>query len=117
MIPQLAVSADRASGSRTNLVIVNPAKGPVPDGSAKVTVRIRRGDGSLLSSASIGPLPVNGFEQIALDAASFAELAGVTDSNLWAEYASDHPVLAYASVIDNASGDSFAIVATPEVLQ
>ncbi|HEX7528016.1 MAG TPA: PKD domain-containing protein, partial [Thermoanaerobaculia bacterium] len=33
---------------------------------------------------------------------------------LWLEFTSDQPVLAFASVINNTSGDPFAIVMTPE---
>jgi spore germination protein YaaH len=109
-IPQVAVSFDTSTGYRTNLVVMNPSAA-----SATVSVRVRKGDGSLLSSATIGPLPPNGFRQVALDdPAVFPGVAGKRDTNLWIEFASDQPVLAFASVIDNASGDPFAIVAVPD---
>ncbi len=116
VLAHLAVSASPISGSRTNVVITNPENGPEADAPANVTLRIRRGDGSLLGSATVGPLAPNGFRQIALDPGTFPALAGVTDANLWLELASDHPVLAFASVIDNVSGDPFAVVATAEAL-
>ena len=48
------------------------------------------------------------------DAGAFPGVAGTTDTNLWVEFTSDQPVLAFASVINNASGDPFAIVMTAE---
>jgi len=111
VIPQVALSADPATGYRTNLVVVNPGTE-----SATVSARVRKGDGALLSSATLGPLPPNGFRQVALDdAAVFPGLAGTGDANLWIELTSDRPVLAFASVIHNASGDPFAVVAVPDV--
>lgn len=110
VIPQIAVSSDAATGYRTNLVVVNPGTA-----GATISVRVRRGDGALLSSATIGPLPPNGFRQVALDdPAVFPGVAGRRDSNLWIELSSDQPVLAFASVIENASGDPFAVVAVPD---
>jgi hypothetical protein len=113
-IAHVSVSASRASGSRTNVVVTNPASGPAPDGPANVRLTLRRGDGSPLGSASLGPLAPNGFAQLAVDAALFPAAAGLTDSNLWLEVASDQPVLAFGSVVDNVSGDPFAVVAVPE---
>ena len=109
-IPQVAVSSDSVTGYRTNLVVMNPGTA-----SATATVSVRKGDGTLLSSATIGPLAPNGFRQVALDdPAVFPGVAGRRDSNLWIELTSDRPVLAFASVIDNASGDPFAVVAVPD---
>ena len=111
VIPQVALSADPATGYRTNLVVTNPSASP-----ATVSVKVRRGDGTLLSSATVGPLPPNGFRQVALDdPAVFPALAGVGDANLWIEISSERPVLAFASVIHNASGDPFAVVAVPDM--
>jgi hypothetical protein len=110
VIPQVAVSSDASTGYRTNLVVMNPSTE-----SATVSVRVRKGDGTLLSSATIGPLPPNGFRQVALDDPSvFPGVTGENDSNLWIELSSDQGVLAFASVIHNASGDPFAVVAVPE---
>jgi spore germination protein YaaH len=109
VIPQVAVSVDSTAGYRTNLVVVNPSSG-----DATVSVTVRRGDGTLLSSATIGPLPPNGFRQAALDdVATFPGLLGVGDANLWIELSSDRPVLAFTSVIHNVSGDPYAVVALP----
>jgi PKD repeat protein len=108
---QLAVSADGSQGYRTNVDFINP--GSIP---ANVTVKVRKGDGSQLSSTTLAPIGPNGFFQRTLDdGGTFPGVAGTTDTNLWVEFASDQPVLAFASVISNASGDPFAIVMTPEI--
>lgn len=110
VIPQVAISADPATGYRTNLVVMNPSAA-----AATVSVKVRKGDGTLLSSATIGPLPPNGFRQVALDdPAVFPGLAGTSDANLWIELSSETPVLAFTSVIHNVSGDPFAVVAVPD---
>jgi PKD repeat protein len=104
----LAASADPKTGYRTNLDFMNPGSD-----STNVTVKIRRGDGTLLSSATLG-VAANGLVQKAIDDPSFPGVAGTTDTNLWVEFTSDLPVLAFASVIANASGDPFAIVMTAD---
>ncbi len=107
VIGQLAVSSSASSGYRTNLVFMNPGSA-----AATVTVKVRHGGGSLLSTGTIGPLSANGFSQVALDSAVFPGVAGTTDTNLWLEFTSNKPVLAYATLINNASGDPFAVVAS-----
>jgi hypothetical protein len=110
LIAQLAVSTSASAGYRTNLVVMNPGSA-----NATATVKLRAGGGVLLSSGTIGPLEANGFSQVPLDSAgTFPGVAGRTDTNLWVEFTSDQPVLAFASVINNASGDPFAVVATPD---
>jgi hypothetical protein len=109
VIGQLAVSASTASGYRTNLVFMNPG-----GAAATATVKVRRGGGALLSTGTIGPLPANGFSQVALDSAVFPGVAGATDTNLWLEFTSDQPVLAYTTMIHNVSGDPFAVVASSD---
>jgi PKD repeat protein len=106
---QLAVSVDAATGYRTNVDFMNPGTS-----TANVTVKVRKGDGSQLSSNTIA-MPANGLFQRRLDDGStFPGVGGATDTNLWLEFTSDQPVLAFASVINNASGDPFAIVMTAE---
>ena len=105
---QLASSADQNSGYRTNVVFTNPGTQP-----ANVTVKVRKGDGSQLSSATLDTLGPNGFVQVG-NWSSFPGVAGAADTNLWLEFTSDQPVLAFASVINNGSGDPFAIVMTAE---
>jgi|GEM_PF-2428726 len=112
LIAQLAVSTSASAGYRTNLVVMNPGSA-----NATATVKVRAGGGVLLSSGTIGPLGANGFSQVPLDSAgTFPGVAGRTDTNLWVEFTSDQPVLAFASVINNASGDPFAVVATPDAV-
>ena len=107
-IAQLAVSSNSGAGYRTNLVIMNPGTA-----SATATVKVRSGGGVLVSTGTVGPLVANGFTQVALDNGGvFPGVAGRTDTNVWVEFTSDQPVLAFASVINNASGDPFAVLAT-----
>jgi PKD repeat protein len=106
---QLAASADPATGYRSNLDFMNPGAT-----AANVTVTIRRGDGTHLSNGtlSVGP---NGLVQRRIDdGAAFPGVAGTTDTNLWMEFTSDQPLLVFASVINNGSGDPFAVEMTPE---
>lgn len=106
---QLAASADPATGYRSNIDFMNPG-----GTSATVASTIRKGDGTRLSSATISVGP-NGLVQRAIDDGSvFPGVSGTTDTNLWMEFTSDQPVLVFASVINNASGDPFAIVMTAE---
>jgi hypothetical protein len=107
VIGQLAVSSSSSSGYRTNLVFVNPGSA-----AATATIKVRQGGGALLSTGTIGPLPANGFSQVALDSGVFPGVAGTTDTNLWLEFTSSQPVLAYATMINNVSGDPFAVVAS-----
>ncbi|MGA7992073.1 MAG: PKD domain-containing protein [Thermoanaerobaculia bacterium] len=105
---QLASSVDLAAGYRTNVVFTNPGAS-----DATVNARVRRGDGTSVSTATIGPLGPNGFKQVG-NWGDFPGVSGTNDTNLWLEFTSDQPVLAFASVINNASGDPFAIVMTAE---
>lgn len=106
---QLASSVDLAAGYRTNVVFTNP--GPA---DANVRAKVRRGDGTLLSDATIPTLGPDGFTQIGNWGSPFSGVAGTNDTNLWLEFTSDQPVISFASVINNASGDPFAIVMTAE---
>jgi hypothetical protein len=106
---QLAASADGGSGYRSNVVFTNPGTA-----AATVSTNLRRGDGTLISSATIGPLGPNGWTQIGGLSAWLPSPNTITDTNLWLEFTSDQPVLSFASVINNASGDPFAIVMTAE---
>ena len=106
---QLAASADVATGYRSNLDFMNPGAD-----DATVTVNIRKGDGTQLSSGTISVGP-NGLVLRPIDDGGvFPGVAGTTDTNLWLEFTSDQPILAFSSVINNASGDPFAIVMTAE---
>ena len=77
---QLASSVDLNSGYRTNVVFTNPGTQP-----AIVTAKVRKGDGSQVSSATLDPLGANGFVQIG-NWGSFPGVAGTADTNLWLEH-------------------------------
>jgi PKD repeat protein len=106
---QLAASANGTSGYRSNVVFMNPGSS-----SASVVTNLRKGDGTLISIANIGPLDPNGFTQVGGLSAWLPSPNTITDTNLWLEFTSDQPVLSFASVINNGSGDPFAIVMTAE---
>lgn len=106
---QLAASANASSGYRSNAVFMNPGSTP-----ANVTTHLRHGDGTLVATFTLDPLPANGFKQINNLSAWLPNPNTITDTNLWMEFTSDQPVMAFASVINNASGDPFAVVMTPE---
>lgn len=105
---QLGTSTEPLTGYRSNVVFVNPSD----QVTATVVATLRRGDGSFLSQAIL-KLDPNGFKQINNFLTDFQPAVSTTDTNLWLEFVSDTPVLSYASVINNASGDPFAVVAVP----
>lgn len=110
VLAQLAASADAGAGYRTNVFFVNPG-----EADAAVTARVRRGDGSLLSEARLSVPGGDGFLQRGLDdAETFPGIAGTSDTNLWLEFSASEPVLAFASVIHNESGDPFSVVAVDD---
>ena len=106
---QIAASADAGTGYRSNVVFTNPGTS-----DAIVTARLKQGDGTLIKEVSVGPLPANGFTQIGALSAWLPSPNTITSTNLFLEFTSDQPVLSFASVINNASGDPFAIVMTAE---
>lgn len=107
---QLAASIDPGTGYRSNVVFMYPGTT-----SATVRAKLRKGDGTLLADVTLDPLGPNGFRQINRLDVFIGNPNTVTDTNLWLEFTSDQPVLSFASVINNASGDPFAVTATPEI--
>jgi formylglycine-generating enzyme required for sulfatase activity len=107
ILGQLALSTSSATGYRTNVVFMNAGTT-----GAMVTATLRRGDGSSIGTVTYASLPANGFRQVSLG--GFPGASGTTDTNLFLEFTSDQPVLSFASVINNASGDPFAIVAAAD---
>ena len=106
---QLAASVDLAAGYRTNVVFTNP-------GSSDANVRRegaprRRDAGLRRGDPDPRPERIHADRQLG---PAFSGVAGTNDTNLWLEFTSDQPVLSFASVINNASGDPFAIVMTAE---
>ncbi len=108
---QLAASTDLVSGYRTNVVFFNPSD----VATATVSANLRKGDGTLVSGASfsLGNGPA-GFKQINRFSTDFAPPVSLADTNLFLEFTSDQPVLAFASVINNVSGDPFALTAVAD---
>jgi hypothetical protein len=51
----------------------------------------------------------SGFKQINRFSTEFAPPVSLTDTNLFLEFTSDQPVLSFASVINNVSGDPYAL--------
>lgn len=96
---QAALSADLASGFRTNAGGFNPGLAPVT-----ATYTVRRGDGTALGSAArtIGPNEFFQFDGTIGDAAGVTDL---TDVNLYLTVAADGPFFPFVVVIDNQSGD------------
>ncbi len=100
---QLSQSSSKATGFRTNLGLVNTTASPIT-----VVVALYRGDGALLGEPSYNLLPYG-----------FAQVDGiytkVTSQNVLDGFAvvrtstSTGAFLAYASVIDNRSGDPIYI--------
>ncbi len=96
---QIALSADLASGFRTNA-------GGYNRGSTTLTAvySLKRSDGATLDTASrvIGPGEFFQFDGTIGDAVG---VTGVTDTNLYLSVAADAPFFPWAVVIDNQSGD------------
>lgn len=105
-VPQVASSASPASGSRTNLVVVNPSAAV-----ARVTISLHAGDGRLLGTAALPPVPTNGSFQG--DLFDLAGAAGTTETNAFLSFSSDQPVFVLATLIDNRTNDSAALLALP----
>ncbi|HNX49700.1 MAG TPA: pre-peptidase C-terminal domain-containing protein [Thermoanaerobaculaceae bacterium] len=106
---QLAQSADASRGFRTNLGLVNISAVP-----ATITVTLSRGDGTVVGTKSY---PLGAFEFKQIDRIfSSVTTQGVDDGFAVLTTASAGAAfLAYASVIDNRSGDPIYIpAARPE---
>ncbi len=102
---QLSRSADRSTGFRTNLGFVNLA-----DVVAEVLVRLYRGNGSLLGQTSV---TLGGWEHRQLTDVFGLVTGGDVDGG-YAVLTTSSPgarFVAYASVVDNRSGDPIYIPA------
>lgn len=86
---------------RTNVGLVNP--GAVP---ASVTFKLYDRNNQLVSTGAPIQLPSLGVVGPTTIAGSFFFTPGSADlSDAWVSFVSDQPVIAYASVIDNGTGD------------
>ncbi|NOZ94702.1 MAG: hypothetical protein GXP47_08195 [Acidobacteria bacterium] len=87
--------------TRTNLGLLNPGSSPLD-----VTVRFHGADGSVLGERT-WTVPARGWRQIDLA----LEQAGAAPVSLaWAELDGNGDFVAYASVIDNATGDAVTVL-------
>ena len=107
LIPQAAGSADATSGSRTNLVLVNPSATE----AAAVRVSLLGGDGARLGSEATVNVNANGSTQA--DVFALVGASAQTTTNAFVAFTSDRPVLALTTVIDNRTNDSSAYPAVP----
>jgi len=96
----IRVSADPATGYRSNLGLVN-----LGSDSGRVTVEIWNDSGSLLATKDVSLLPLGSF-QLSLDPANIPGLV-LPVASAYARIVPDAGVRvsAYASIIDNRSGD------------
>lgn len=106
VIPGVSISALPTAGSRSNFGAVNPGVEP-----ATVSVTLRNGDGSVIGTTTLS-IPPLGHVQQALSA--LFNITSMTSTNAFLEINASIPLLAYVSVVDNASGDSMFIPAGPD---
>jgi hypothetical protein len=96
----LLIGLEEGGGFRTNLGLVNTSTE-----TCAVTVELWSETGARLGALTRTLLP-RSMEQVA---APFAAYGGVVDGR--ATVTSDHGVIAYASVVDNATGDATTVLA------
>jgi len=92
------------SGFRSNVGFVNPGQSAV-----EVTVRVFDADTATLLGEGSRTLPPLAFSQIN-NVFAFVGATAVVARNATVELVADGPVLAYASVVDNTSGDPFFVL-------
>jgi|GEM_PF-3245953 len=114
IVPGVKLSKDLTSGSRTNIGVVN-----VGGQQLAVAVTLRDGDGTSIATASISVPPFAHTQQAV--AGLFAQ-SGTTLENAFVELSASTAFLAYASIVDNLSGDSIFVPAdldsgTPRTVQ
>jgi hypothetical protein len=107
VMPQLSQRADQTAGYRTNIGFFNPNQ-------SNVTVRLelRDKDGALLgqNTLTLGALS----QQQNSIASYFAGVDLSNAANLTLSFDAAAPILAYAAVNDNVSGDSSYVAAAPD---
>jgi plastocyanin len=107
VIGHLGSSEVPVSGFRTNIGAVNPS-----DASVTVVLNLRNGAGG--ASLGTATLALQPFGHLQQGLASLFSVATLTSSNLFLEIDAPSAVLAYASIVDNESGDSIFITAEPD---
>ncbi len=106
VIPNISLAPGTATGFRTNFGVVNPASM-----ATTVSVTLRSGSGTTVATASL-TLPPQGHTQQSV--AALFGVQGTDTTNAFIEVDASAPVLAYASVVDNLSGDPVFIPAQPD---
>jgi plastocyanin len=106
VLANIRLSAVSTSGFRSNVGLVNPAAQVVVP-----TLRLRDHSGALLATATVSLLP---FSHSQSPVATLFQQTSLSDDNLYIEVDSPAAVIAYASVIDNASGDPVYVAAVAD---
>lgn len=107
VMPQLAHQSDLSSGSRTNVGFFNPNPAPV-------TVRLElRDDVGTLHGQTTITLTGQSHRQASL-ATFFPDVDHAHASSLTLSFDAAAPIVAYAAVNDNVSGDSIFVAAQPD---
>jgi plastocyanin len=104
IIAHVGTAALPGSGFRTNLGVTNPN---AESATVRLTLRNGAGGGSL-GSATVEIPP---FSHTQRSLSSLYSIDSVTSTNLFVEIDSSIPVFAYASVVDNQSGDQIFVLA------
>jgi cytochrome c oxidase subunit 2 len=107
VIAHLGSSEVPVSGFRTNIGAVN-----LSGASVTVALNLRNGAGG--ASLGTATLALQPFGHLQQGLASLFSVAALTSSNLFLEIDAPSAVLAYASVVDNQSGDSIFVPAEPD---
>lgn len=106
ILANIIFSPSLAGGFRTNVGLVNPTEAGVT-----VNLTLRSGQGASLRTQSVTLLPLQHYQLALTLLFSTGELAA---SNAFIELSAPVPFFAYASVIDNESGDPIFVPAEPD---
>ena len=106
VLPGISLSPDPALGFRSNIGAVNPSDAPA---TASLTLRTPAGD--VLGTGTLALAPFGHLQQ---STASLFGAQTVQTTGAFIEVEATSPVLAYASVVDNQSGDPVFIAAQPD---
>lgn len=102
VIAAVQIPASLSSGARTNIGLVNPAAA-----SVEVRLHLRSGNGALAGTTTLTVPPFGHLQRSAAELFPSASQA----TSAFVEVDGSGPLLAYASVIDNQSGDSIFVPA------
>jgi plastocyanin len=104
IVPNVRLSGSPASGFRTNVGAVNTTSS-----AATARVTLRAAGGASLGERTLAIPPLGHIQQ---SVAQLFDKAAMTDDNLFLELDSTQPLLAYVSVVDNASADPIFVPAS-----